>query len=157
MIDEATTATVRRSVVVQAPPERAFDVFTAGFSTWWPIESHHIGESMAVEVVIDPFAGGRWFERDAGGNECVWGFVAEWEPPRRVLLAWHLTPEYDYDPDPASATEVEIRFTPQDRGTLVELEHRGFERHAARGAQMRDKVGADGGWGDLLELFAKSF
>jgi uncharacterized protein YndB with AHSA1/START domain len=157
MIDEATAATVRRSVTVQAPPERAFEVFTAGFSSWWPIESHHIGETMAVEVVIDPFAGGRWFEHDADGNECVWGFVTAWEPPHRVLLAWHLTPEYEFDPDPAKATEVEVRFTAQESGTLVELEHRGFERHGATGAVMREKVSAEGGWADLLDRYARAF
>jgi uncharacterized protein YndB with AHSA1/START domain len=156
MIEQATTATIRRIVTVQAPPERAFEVFTAGFSSWWPIESHHIGATMAVEVVIEPFAGGRWFERDADGHECDWGFVTEWEPPRRVLLAWHLTTEYEFDPDPARATEVEVRFTQQHGGTLVELEHRGFERNAG-GAVIREKVGAEGGWGELLELFAKSF
>ena len=152
---EATLAAVNRSVTVNASPERAFEVFTAGFSTWWPIESHHIGEKMAVEVVIEPHAGGRWFERDADGGECVWGFVTEWEPPHRVLLAWHLTPEYEFDPDPAQATEVEIRFTPTDGGTLVELEHRGFEKHGETGAKVADAVGAPGGWGDLLELYAK--
>jgi uncharacterized protein YndB with AHSA1/START domain len=156
MIDEATTSTVRRSVTVAAPPERAFEVFTAGFSSWWPIESHHIGEAMAVEVVIEPFAGGRWFERDAAGGECDWGFVTAWEPPHRLLLAWHLTPEYAFDPDPANATEVEIRFTQHDQGTLVELEHRGFERRGAPGTVMREKVAAEGGWGDLLDLFARS-
>jgi uncharacterized protein YndB with AHSA1/START domain len=142
MIDEATAATVRRSVTVQAPPERAFEVFTAGFSSWWPIESHHIGETMAV---------------DADGNECVWGFVTAWEPPHRVLLAWHLTPEYEFDPDPAKATEVEVRFTAQESGTLVELEHRGFERHGATGAVMREKVSAEGGWADLLDRYARAF
>jgi uncharacterized protein YndB with AHSA1/START domain len=156
MIEEATTAAVRRSVTVQATPERAFEVFTAGFSSWWPIESHHIGESMAVEVVIDPFAGGRWFERDADGNECVWGFVTAWEPPHRVLLAWHLTPEYAFDPDPDKATEIEVRFTAQDGGTLVELEHRGFERHPGPGAIIREKVSREGGWGELIELYARS-
>jgi uncharacterized protein YndB with AHSA1/START domain len=157
MIDEATTAAVRRSVTVQAAPERAFEVFTAGFSSWWPIASHHIGDAMAVEVVIEPFAGGRWFERDAVGNECVWGFVTEWEPPTRVVLAWHLTQEYEFDPDPASASEVEVRFTPQDGGTLVELEHRGFEKRADGGAVTREKVAAPGGWQDLLEAYARAF
>jgi uncharacterized protein YndB with AHSA1/START domain len=157
MIDEATTAAVSRSVTVQAPPERAFEVFTAGFSTWWPIESHHIGDKLAVEVVIEPLAGGRWFERDADGGECDWGFVTVWEPPHRVLLAWHLTPEYDFDPDPAKATEVEVRFTPSAGGTLVELEHRGFERHGGTGITMREKVSAEGGWAELMDLYAKSF
>jgi uncharacterized protein YndB with AHSA1/START domain len=156
MIDEATTAAVRRSVTVQAPPARAFAVFTSGFSSWWPIESHHIGDEMAVEVVIEPFAGGRWFERDAGGGECDWGFVTEWEPPHRIVLAWHLTPDYDFDPDPAKATEVEVTFTAHDGGTLVALEHRGFERHGRTGTTMREKVSAEGGWAELMDLYASS-
>jgi hypothetical protein len=27
---------VRRSITVKASAERAFEVFTAGFDTWWP-------------------------------------------------------------------------------------------------------------------------
>jgi uncharacterized protein YndB with AHSA1/START domain len=151
-----TTVAVRRSVTVNATPQRAFDVFTAGFSTWWPLESHHIGATMATEAVIEPRAGGRWFERDADGNECDWGFVTEFEPPHRLLLAWHLTCDYTFDPDPANATEVEVTFTPVDGGTLVELEHRGFEKLGEPGVQLREGVGGDGGWGSLLEMFAKA-
>jgi uncharacterized protein YndB with AHSA1/START domain len=151
-----TTVAARRSITVNATPERAFDVFTAGFSSWWPIESHHIGETMATEVVMDPFNGGRWFERDADGNECNWGFVTEFEPPNRLLLAWHLNPEWGYDPDPEKATEVEITFTAVEDGTLVELEHRGFEKHGETGAKMREAVSAPGGWTDLLEMYANA-
>jgi uncharacterized protein YndB with AHSA1/START domain len=151
-----TTVAARRSITVNATPERAFDVFTAGFSTWWPLESHHIGKNMATEAIIEPHPGGRWFERDAEGKECNWGFVTEFEPPSRLLLAWHLTPEWTYDPDPEKATEVEITFTAVEGGTLVELEHRGFEKHGETGAKMRDAVSAPGGWTDLLEMYAKA-
>jgi uncharacterized protein YndB with AHSA1/START domain len=154
---EQTTVAVRRSVTVDAPPERAFDVFTYGFSTWWPLETHHIGAAKAAEGVMEPRAGGRWYERDADGNECDWGYVTAFEPPHRVLLAWHLTPDFTYDPDPAKATEVEVTFTAVEGGTLVELEHRGFEKHGETGAKMADAVSAQGGWGELLELFAKAF
>ena len=153
---EATLTSVHRSVTVRASQQRAFDVFTAGFSTWWPIESHHIGETMAVEVVIEPHVGGRWFERDAEGAECNWGFVTEWDPPHRLLLTWHLTPEYKFDPDPGRASEIEVRFTPQGDETLVELEHRGFERHAETGARIRETVSGTGGWTELLELYGKA-
>ena len=144
---------VHRSVTVAAPPERAFAAFTTGMSSWWPIDSHHIGEAMAVEVVIEPRTGGRWLERDAQGGECVWGFVTEWDPPRRVVLAWHLTAEWAFDPDPAKASEIEVRFAPEQDGTLVELEHRGF------GADPRvgQAVSAPGGWADLLAQYAKTF
>jgi uncharacterized protein YndB with AHSA1/START domain len=153
---EATLEAVKRSVTVNASPERAFDVFTTGFSSWWPIESHHIGDTMAVDVVIEPRAGGRWFERDAEGAECVWGFVTAFEPPRRLVLTWHLTPEYKFDPDPDRASEIEVRFTPQDGATLVELEHRGFERHADGGPRIRETVSGTGGWTELLQLYAKA-
>ena len=153
---EATLGAVNRSVTVDASPERAFEVFTAGFSTWWPIESHHIGEQTAVEVAIEPRVGGRWYERAADGTECVWGFVTEWDPPSRVVLTWHLTPEYEFDPDPDRASEVEVRFTPQDGGTLVELEHRGFERRSEGGARTREVVSGPGGWSELVELYAKA-
>ena len=154
---EATLSAVNRSVTVNASPERAFEVFTAGFSSWWPIESHHIGSTMAVEVFIEPRAGGRWFERDAEGAECDWGFVTEYDPPHRLVLTWHLTHEYEFDPDPDKASEIEVSFTPQDGGTLVELEHRGFEKRAAGGAQTREAVSGDGGWTELLQLYAKTF
>jgi uncharacterized protein YndB with AHSA1/START domain len=152
-----TTLAARRSITVNASQERAFDVFTRGFSSWWPLQTHHIGKTDAVEAIMEPHAGGRWFERDADGNECEWGYVTEFEPPRRVLLAWHLTSEFGFDPDPERATEVEVTFTPVDGGTLVELEHRGFERHGEEGVKMRDAVSAPGGWGDLLETYATVF
>jgi uncharacterized protein YndB with AHSA1/START domain len=150
-----TAVAVRRSITVNATPERAFEVFTAGFGTWWPIETHHIGKADAAEAVIEPRSGGRWFERGVDGSECDWGFVTAWEPPHRLLLAWHLTPEYEFDPDPAQATEVEVRFTATDGGTLVELEHRGFEKYGDP-EKIRQSVSQKGGWGDLLELYAKA-
>ena len=155
-MSEQTTPAARRSISVKASPERAFEVFTNGFSSWWPVASHHIGEQDAVEVILEPRAGGRWFERAADGSECDWGAVTECERPSRLLLAWHLTPEWTYDPDPAKATEVEVTFTPEGDGTLVEIEHRGFEKHGETGAQMREAVSAPGGWADLLQLFAKA-
>jgi uncharacterized protein YndB with AHSA1/START domain len=151
-----TLTSVRRSITVKAPPERAFEVFTAGFASWWPIESHHIGEEMAVDVVIEPHVGGRWLERDAKGRECVWGFVTDWDPPRRLVLGWHLTHEYEFDPDPEHASEIVVTFTEQDGGTLVELAHGGFERYAERGARVRQNVSRDGGWSELMELYAKA-
>jgi len=153
---ETTTIAVRRSVTVDAPPERAFDVFAHGFSSWWPMESHHIAPTMATDVLIEREAGGRWFERDADGNECLWGYVLAYEPPSRLVLSWHLNPEWAFDPDPANATEVEITFTPTSDGTLVELEHRGFEKHGQTGRKMADSVGAPGGWGDLLQMYSKA-
>lgn len=145
---------VSRSVVVEVPQERAFDVFTAGFSTWWPLASHHIGQADAAEAVIEPRAGGRWFERGVDGSECDWGRVLEWEPPARIRLAWMLGPAWAYDPDEEHATLVEVTFVAESAtSTRVELTHGGFERMPG-GQAIREGVSAEGGWGSLLELYA---
>jgi hypothetical protein len=147
---------VRKSITVDVPQHHAFDVFTSGMSRWWPLETHHIGDTEPNEAVMEPRTGGRWFERAPDGSECEWGRVIAWEPPARVVLGWHLGPEWKYDPNPAMSTEVEVRFVPEsDDRTRVELEHRGFEVHGDRADELRIPVSEEGGWGGLLERFAK--
>ena len=157
MTQTITPAPIRRSVEVKVPTARAFEIFTGGASRWW-LKTHTINatKSPIKDVVIEPRAGGRWFERGEDGSECDWGKVLAWEPPYnqgagRLLLAWQINADFEYDP--SLSTEVEIRFTPVGRGTLVELEHRLIERMGERGAGMRDAFTR--GWGLLLESFAK--
>lgn len=77
------------------------------------------------------------------------------ETPRRILLAWHLSPRWEFDPDPSRATEVEVTFEGQgEQSTIVTLEHRGFEVHAEAGPEMRESVAGEGGWPMLLGLYA---
>jgi len=154
MSQNAVIAPVRRAVTVAAPPERAFEVFTAGFASWWP-SSHSLAEGGYDSVLIEPHEGGRWYERSKTGVECVWGSVLVYEPPRRLVLSWLLDGEFEVDDDGSRATEVEIRFVPEGDGTRVELEHRGFDRRPD-GATVADAVSAEGGWGTLLELYARA-
>ena len=154
-MSNATIAPVRRSVFVKAPPERAFEVFTGGFASWWP-RSH---STLAVDqeaAYIEPEVGGRWYERGEGGEECDWGRVLAYEPPHRLLLSWHLDQEFEPDPDPSTAGEVEVTFTREGDGTRVELEHRGFERRADGGAQIAESVAGKGGWSGLLVAYAEA-
>jgi uncharacterized protein YndB with AHSA1/START domain len=153
---QATVEVVRKSITVDVPQERAFEVFTSGMSRWWPLGTHHIGDVEPNEAVVEPRVGGRWFERAPDGSQCEWGRVLEWEPPGRVVFGWHLGPEWKYDPDPAMSTEVEVVFVAETPGrTRVELEHRGFEVHGDRADELRIPVAGEGGWSGLLELFAK--
>ena len=152
-----TAEVVRKSITVDAPLERAFEVFTSGMTSWWPLDTHHIGEQDAKEVVVEPRSGGRWFERAADGTECEWGRILSWEAPDRVVFGWHLGPEWKYDPDPAKSTEVEVRFISEDATrTRVEVEHRGFEVHGDRADELRIPVAGEGGWSGLLERFANA-
>lgn len=59
-------------------------------------------------------------------------------------------------PDPAHASEVEVRFVAESPSqTRVELEHRGFDRHGAGADGVRGGVDAPTGWTYVLELFSK--
>src|ERR1700738_2810923 len=90
-------APVRKSISVKAAPERAFRVFTAEMTRWWRPD-HHIGKSPLKAAVVEPRAGGRWYEVGEDGTTCEWGKVLVWEPPARIVFAWQLTGEWKYDP-----------------------------------------------------------
>ena len=156
MSTQATIAPVRKTITVEASQQRAFDVYTRGFDSWWP-RSHHLGGQPLEKATIEPFAGGRCYERDTDGSECDWGRVLVWEPPARLVFSWAITPQWKPEPDPAKASEVEIRFIAEGPSrTRIELEHRGFERHGEGAETMRQGVGGEGGWTMLLDLFAKA-
>jgi uncharacterized protein YndB with AHSA1/START domain len=150
---------VRKSMRVQAPIERAFSVFVEQMETWWPA-THHIGKTPFEAIFIEPRVGGRWYERDVEGKLIDWGKVLAWDPPHRLTLSWqvgpgHDSPEWVCDPDPAKASEVEIRFTPDGPGaTLVELEHSKLERHGEGYRQLRDLFDGPGAWSRILALYA---
>jgi uncharacterized protein YndB with AHSA1/START domain len=144
-------APVRKSIFVNAPQDRAFNVFTNGIGRWWP-KTHKIGQADVDRPIIEPSVGGRWYELDVDGSECEIGKVSVWDPPARLVLIWQLTPEFKYDPD--LVTEVEVLFTPEGAGTRVELEHRDLERMGEKADAMRKTVSGPGGWPALLQLFA---
>jgi uncharacterized protein YndB with AHSA1/START domain len=146
---------VRQSVVVDAPQERAFTVFTRDMTSWWPMDAYSIAPGPMAEAVIEPREGGRWFERSEDGSECDWGRVLAWDPPKRVVLAWQISPQWQYDA--ALHTEIEVRFIAEDeRRTRVELEHRKLENYGELAEQMRAILGSDDGWGSLLRRFSES-
>jgi hypothetical protein len=142
---------VRKTIVVNADIQRAFEVFSQNMGQWWPKE-HHIGGSPLLAVVVEPRNGGRWYEKDEDGSECDWGTVLDWQPPTRVLFSWHLNGDFEYVADIARASEVEVRFTTEREGwTRVELEHRRFERHGESGDRLRTAVDKPGGWTYVLD------
>jgi hypothetical protein len=70
------------------------------------------------------------------------------------VIAWKINLQWQYEPDLAKASEVEVSFTPQgDGSTRVDLEHRHFERHGEGWEKMRTTVDAGMGWGTLLQLY----
>ena len=145
---------VRSSVVVEAPLERAFSVFTDGIDSWWPRE-HTIGEAPLAEMVLEHRVGGRAFGRDVNGGECDWGRVLSYEPPTRLVVSWDINLQWKREEHAARASEFEVRFIAEGPNrTRVELEHRKLERHGDGWEKMRDAVGSPEGWGAGLEAFA---
>ena len=119
----AADLVIRKSLHVAVPVERAWEVFTGRLSEWWPLRSHSIAEERVQEVVLEGRPGGRMYERTVDGGEGYWGTVVAWEPPRRLVVSWHV------NPGRPAPTEWEVRFEPEGEGTRVEFEHRGFERY----------------------------
>ena len=142
-------APVRKSLVVAADVHRSFSVFTDRIGSWWP-RTHSIASSPTVAVIIEPRAGGRWYERGEDGSECEWGKVLQWQPPARVVLAWQIDGNWKYNP--ACVTEVEVIFTVLGAmQTRVDFEHRYLERLGANAAAIRDLMNS--GWGSILESY----
>src|SRR3954471_16229568 len=143
MAQRIAPAAIRKEIEVNAPIDRAFQVFATRMGDWWHKE-HSIARGTTLKnVVIEPRAGGRWFEVGADGSEHDWGKVLAYDPPRRLVLAWQLTREFAYDPD--FETTVEVTFEEHDGVTIVHFEHRGLERMGADAVELFE--GMDGGWG----------
>lgn len=149
--ESAAAVEVVRSVNVPLSQARTFELFTARMTDFWPKE-HSIGSSQIAEVVVEPRAGGRWFERGVDGSECAWGRVASWDPPRKVVLLWQIGADWTYDPE--FETEVEVTFTEQalDR-TRLDLRHRNLQRYADNTEQMRAIFDSPDGWTGTLRRF----
>jgi uncharacterized protein YndB with AHSA1/START domain len=144
---------VRKVVTVQAPQAVAWRVFTEQMGSWWPLGVYKIGQANAVDAIIEPRAGGRWYERGEDGSTCQWGSVLAWEPPSRLLLSWDINADWQYDP--GLKTEIEVRFIAESKDvTRVELEHRKLDRYGARRDEMRRVFDVEGDWGRLLGMFA---
>jgi uncharacterized protein YndB with AHSA1/START domain len=137
--------TIRKSIHVKRPVERTFRLFTEEIGKWWPLkEGFSFGGKRAAGIFIEGRDGGRFFERFVDGEEFDVGVVTTYAPPTRIVLTWK-APEWD------AATEVEVRFSPEDDGTRVDLEHRGWERTGATGRDRRNNY--DGGWNRVLACF----
>ena len=153
MTATVTIAPVRKSIRVNARRDHAFEVFTSGLGRWWPRKAT-IGKSPLKMAVMEPRLGGRWYELGEDGSQTDVGKVLVWEPPQRFVISWDINSAWQ--PDTTVSSEVEVRFIAEGAdATLVELEHREFERLGAEGgASLRKDV--DGGWPGMLAHFKRA-
>jgi len=145
---------VRKVIGVEAPCHIAWQVFTEQMGSWWPLAMYKIGKADAVDAVIEPRVGGRWYERGNDGSTCDWGRVLAWEPPSHLVLSWDITADWQYDP--ALQTEIEVRFIAEGNTcTRVEFTHRRLDRYGDRRDEMYTIFDKTGDWGRLLAAFAQ--
>jgi uncharacterized protein YndB with AHSA1/START domain len=150
----AEATTIRHEVVVHAPIERAFSVFTDGFGAFKPREHNMLSVDIA-ETVFEAHVGGHIYDRGVDGSECRWARVLAYEPPDRVVFSWDISPNWQIETDLDKTSEVEVRFVPEapDR-TRVELEHRSLDRHGDGWEAVREGVDSEGGWPLYLRRYA---
>jgi len=140
MTRDIQATSVHMQVVVEAPADRAFAVFTEGIGTWFPPEYNLLAVPIA-ERVFEPHVGGRVYDRGVDGSECQWARVLVYERPHRVVISWDISPRWQIEADRMKTSEVEV--------------HRHLERHGDGWERERDELGAEGGWPGCLGRFAE--
>lgn len=111
---------VRQSVVIDAPIDETFRLFTEHFAEWWPLAKYSITGDAAEACEFQPWEGGRIFERTRSGEEIDWGAVTRWDPPNRVEFTWHESSRRD------TSETVQVQFLVEADGTRVTLTHHGW-------------------------------
>lgn len=157
MTQQPLVTSVRHSVVVDAPVDKAFKVFTEDFGRFKPAEHNLLGIEIA-ETVFETHVGGYVYDRGLDGTECRWGRVLVFDPPNRVVVSWDISPSWQIETDPEKTSEVEVRFiadTP--RRTRVELEHRNLDRHGRGWEGVREGVDGNEGWPLYLRRYLELF
>jgi uncharacterized protein YndB with AHSA1/START domain len=145
---ESTSLAIRKSVTVRAPVATAFQVFTEGMGSWWPLASKSVSLDDAAGLAVEPRVGGRVYEQTRDGEEHDWGEVLAWDPPSRFVFSWHPGRAAE------SAQEVDVRFNPAGDETRVELEHRGWERLVGPDGEIPEHFVS--GWEEALALYAQT-
>ena len=97
-----TDTSIRTSITVEAPIERAFAVFVEDFDRVKPREHNMLGAEIA-ETVFEPRAGGHVYDRGVDGSECRWARVLAYEPPHRLVFTWDISPHWRLESDPERA------------------------------------------------------
>jgi uncharacterized protein YndB with AHSA1/START domain len=150
-------STVQKEIIVDAPIERAFAVFTEGFGDFKPPE-HNLLSVPIAETVFQPVVGGHIVDRGEDGSECRWARILAYEPPHRVVFSWDIGPTWQIESDLGNCSEVEVRFTAEDGGhTRVELEHRFIEHHGPGWGSVHEGIDGSQGWPLYLDRYAALF
>lgn len=112
---------IRQNVRVDCPIEDAFRLFTEAFGDWWPAALYSQSGDDVETCVMEPWPGGRVFERTRSGDEFSWGSIVEWDPPHHLRFTWDISGGND------DKQAVDVTFDVDADGTKVTVIHSGWE------------------------------
>ena len=152
---QATDQTaVSASIEVDAPVQRAFEVFTRGGGAFKPAE-HNLLAVPIAETVVETHVGGHIIDRGTDGSECPWATVLAYEPPERFVFSWNISPHWQIETDTDKRSEVEVTFTALGQArTRVDINHRHLDRHGDGWTGVRKGVSTNEGWPLYLSRYA---
>lgn len=137
---------IRQSIHVDCPIEDAFRLFTEGFGEWWPLALYSVTGAEAKHCILEPWTGGRVFERTVRGEEEEWGSVIAWNPPERLRLSWHPGRYEDRN------QTVDIEFQTDAQGTRVTVIHTGWQTTGVAVCSLQSN--GTGIWSAILRAFS---
>ena len=143
MPSDRTIPPIRKTRVVPLTVAEAFELFTVRLGDWWPMTTHSISGSAEAGVRFEGRIGGRVVEVSPSGAEWSWAEVTAWDSPHRFVLSWHPHPA------PVAASVLEVRFSADEAGCRIDLEHRGWEAFGFEDGT-RHREAYDPGWDEVL-------
>jgi uncharacterized protein YndB with AHSA1/START domain len=140
----------RVTVTVPVTVEEAFRIYTERPAEWLPAEHRFLRDSETV--VMEPWAGGRFYEKGADGAVVVRGTILEWAPPRRLAVTWRVGPGWRPAADDKRASVVVVEFQADGPGaTEMSVTYTHLERHGEMEPVIRAAIGSGG----TLERYAR--
>jgi uncharacterized protein YndB with AHSA1/START domain len=112
MSKRVSAPSIKQSIVVEAPIESAFKVFTEDLGSFNPRE-HNLLSVPIAETMFELRAGGHVYDRGVDGTECRWARVLAFEPPSRVLLSWDISPRWQIETDPDNTSDGTCGLSPR--------------------------------------------
>ncbi|PKD20836.1 hypothetical protein APR41_12395 [Salegentibacter salinarum] len=146
---------IRKKLFVRIVKGEAFNKFVNEINQWWPKDYSWSGDELK-EIKIDASKDGLCTEIGPFGFRCDWGRVTQINVNEKIELKWQIGPNREPIPDPEKASELEIAFIENGNSTtLVELEHRLFEKHGEMGEDYFKMMDSEQGWEFILDNYKK--